>query len=799
MALVGDGAKVTADGLRAGLTVEDGGIGVGYAAAPPMNASGLPNAAAGQKGSAAAFEVGTPTFNAPDGNGNSSSDPSFSGNRVATPSTRAGFTGLAVTATNRDDIETFAVALGAGTAGIGVGSATNVVSTSTTAGIGAGANVNADTSTGGAGQSVLVGAGDDFSHVALAGALGFGTVGVAPGVDVTVLSHDTSASIGGNASVKARDDVVVQASNQDHLLLISAGIAAGTVGVGGAVNVLVVNNHAAATLGAASAVLAGGDVGVLAKDVSDINLIAGAFGGGTVGVGASVGVMSVTKHTDAGVLTGASVDAKGAGTGLLGMLDGSVGAGGLGTAERHGVVVQANSSENFFHLDVAAGAGYVGVGGGVGVTLLDSDTTAIIGANTKINRNNGNAGADGDQGVYVTAANNASGTHFTGAVAGGFVGVGGAVQVGSLRNDTAARILGNADVAAAGDVAVNGLSRIDLDSLTISGAGGFVGAAGAVTVWSVGTPLERSYKNDQGTAADGLTKTQGDGSSGSGDSDAASQASMAKGQVGSVLGGFSGGSAGSGQQRVHDRAGAASTLVNGSGPSQAEWLAAINAANPAQGTEATIAGGTSITAGNAITVNARQWADVDFLVGAIGAGAGGIGAGIGVFSTAFNTNANAGGTYTAGGQFKVTSRLDSTVDAIAFAGGAGFVGLGAAVSVLSDHSYNQSALADGARVKGASSVDVDGHLQPHHPPEYRPGHGRRGGRGRVVHAADERRPGQRRRGPGCPHRPGRRLHGRRAAPGHRGQFRHLRPHARLLDRRGGHQRQLRLRRRHAPR
>ena len=72
---------------------------------------------------------------------------------------------------------------------------------------------------------------------------------------------------------------------------------------------------------------------------------------------------------------------------------------------------------------------------------------------------------------------------------------------------------------------------------------------------------------------------------------------------------------------------------------------AINAAVPAQGTEATVAGGTTITAGNAITVNAQQWADVDFLVGAVAAGAGGVGAGIGVFSTAFNTNASATGYY----------------------------------------------------------------------------------------------------------------------------------------------------------
>ena len=363
--------------------------------------------------------------------------------------------------------------------------------------------------------------------------------------------------------------------------------------------------------------------------------------------------------------------------------------------------MQGQSSENFFHLDVAVGAGYVGVGGAVGVSVLDSDTTAIIGANTRINRSGGNVGADARQGVYVTAANSASGTHFTGAAAGGFVGVGAAVQVGSLRNDTAARILGNADVAASGDVAVNGLSRIDLSSLTISGAGGFVGVAGAVSVWSVGTPLSRGYQNDQGTSADSFSLNGG-----SADSDAAGQASTAKSSVGSVLGGFSGGSAGSGQQRVHDRAGAAGTLVSGSGPSQADWLALINATAPAQGTEATVAAGTSIQAGKAITVNAQQWANLDFLVGSVAGGAVGAGAGIGVFSTALNTNAFAAGSYAAGGRFSVNSQLDATVDVTSFAGAGGIVGLGAAVGVLSDHSNQQSALGDGVRVKAASEVDV---------------------------------------------------------------------------------------------
>ena len=82
--------------------------------------------------------------------------------------------------------------------------------------------------------------------------------------------------------------------------------------------------------------------------------------------------------------------------------------------------------------------------------------------------------------------------------AGGFVGVAGGVDVGSIKNDTGAKILGGARVSAAKDVEVNALGIKELDGFTFSGAGGFVGLSAAVSVWSVGTPIEKNYSDDDG-------------------------------------------------------------------------------------------------------------------------------------------------------------------------------------------------------------------------------------------------------------------------------------------------------------
>jgi hypothetical protein len=238
-----------------------------------------------------------------------------------------------------------------------------------------------------------------------------------------------------------------------------------------------------------------------------------------VGVGASVSYSSIGKETNAFIADNAVVDALGLDPtgegGIAGVFSGTDDGTNFITTARHGVIVQSYSTEDIFHLSIAVGAGLVGVSGGIEVTLIDSNTSAYIGANAEINRsdtdNDGiiNEGAASNQGVYVNAANKVTALTLAGALGGGFVGVAGAVQVGSIMNDTAARILSGAHVSAAGDVAANGLSLIDLKSYTMSAGMGFVGIGGAISVWSVGTPIQRNYTDNSGATADSLQQQKG--------------------------------------------------------------------------------------------------------------------------------------------------------------------------------------------------------------------------------------------------------------------------------------------------
>jgi hypothetical protein len=199
---------------------------------------------------------------------------------------------------------------------------------------------------------VVVAAGSDFHHMALAAGLGVGVVGVAPGVDVTAMSGHTLASIGSGASVKAADDVIVNANAAEDILMVGMGAGGGVVGVGGGVSVLAFDTETHASI--AGNVTAGGDVGVTSADDTKVLTIDGGLAGGLVGVGASVGVLSITKDTQAFINDNATVNALGDGTGLggvdTGALQGGDAADGITRSQRHGVVVQASSSENILHI-----------------------------------------------------------------------------------------------------------------------------------------------------------------------------------------------------------------------------------------------------------------------------------------------------------------------------------------------------------------------------------------------------------------------------------------------------------------
>jgi hypothetical protein len=410
------------------------------------------------------------------------------------------------------------------------------------------------------------------------------------------------------------------------------------------------------------------------------------------------------------VADSARVDALGVGTGFSKILGGTITGDGndFGAATVNGLIVQAQSSEEIFHLAVAGGFGFVGVSGGVAVTLIDSDTAAFIGANALINQADTdgdgilNEGAGLNQSVYVNASNKVRTTSFAGALAVGFVGVGGAVDVGSIKNDTTAKILGGAHVTAVKDVAVNAVAIQEVDGFTIGGAGGFVGITASVSVWSVGTPLQRDYSDNEGRSSNAVQ-----GENGAADQDAANQAGAAQAQVGSLLAGYGEGSSGGSDGRVTAVTESAASRLNASGK-DTSYLAGrmSDPSGPAAGTVAGVESGAVITAGEDIEVTANVDMEVDITTGAAAAGFVGVGAAIAVTHVAAAVNAYAGGTLTAGGNIGVKAILDDDVNVRSYAGAAGFVGLGASVVVVQDASTVAAYIANNAEILSANSVSV---------------------------------------------------------------------------------------------
>src|SRR5205085_1412112 len=119
-----------------------------------------------------------------------------------------------------------------------------------------------------------------------------------------------------------------------------------------------------------------------------------------------------------------------------------------------GVILQAESSEQILHIVAAGAGGFVGVSGAVGVTLISSDTTAEIGASAHINTlHQGFAGAN--QSVWVNAGNDTNVQTFVIGIAGGFVGVSGAVDVGTINNNITAKVENGATVNAEKDIEID--------------------------------------------------------------------------------------------------------------------------------------------------------------------------------------------------------------------------------------------------------------------------------------------------------------------------------------------------------
>ena len=663
-ARVGEGATVDALGKAPGVTVADGSFDTRYTA----NGS--------DEG-----EISAPAARNPDG----SDSQALSGQRVGTRGTTAGFQGLAVSATNQDDIETIsATGSGAGTAAITIAGDVNVITTHTTAEIADNAQVNQNNAGADAAQSVRVAAGNDHYQMGIAGsASGAGTVGIGAGADVLVAKHTTSARVGDSADVRARKDVSVIASGNEEILSIAAGLGVGgTVGVAGSTSVLSITNVTSATTGTGSVVDADGNVRIVASDDTETDVIDGtlAAGFGAAGVGGAVGVSRIEKNTTAGVGVDATVKARGNGAAAMQALSGND----LNDRDAiTGLMVEARSSEDLFSV-AASGAGgfYAGVSGAVTVTSVDSDTTAVIGSGALINQ--GVSDGSATQDVNVSARNHARLDAYTGSLALGAVGAAGGVDVGTLRNDTTALIDDSAKVASKRDVDVNALTSAEIDSVVVSASGGLGAIAGGVAVYSIGRGLD----------AEGRSRLETD-SGDFGDVNSYADDQSTDDSVNTLL-------AGSDDARIRD-AGSRSQAARAGVTISDDLTSAAGT-----GTTATI-GDADITSGGALDLDARQDLDVTLTAGAAAGGALGLGAGIGVLNinagTAADIAALAG--INSGTTVSIDARTVTMSGLTGFAGSFGAISADAAVAIVSDESTTEAGIGDGAAVLKASAITVN--------------------------------------------------------------------------------------------
>ncbi|NBZ86771.1 LEPR-XLL domain-containing protein [Stagnihabitans tardus] len=406
----------------------------------------------------------------------------------------AGVQGVVVSAVSADDVATMALNGGvSGGVAVALSGEVGVLNITTSGRIDDAAKINKATGVEGAGQDVQVLSNEKLVVLGVAGALSVaGAVAVSPSVAVSVINLVTEAKIGAGADVEAQDSVILRARASEDISTFVMGLAAsGTAAVGGSVGVVVLNSQTTAHLGridaegdAGATLFARRDAAIMATDDTKVTMIEGALAGAQVGIGGSVGVATITKDTSAQVAGFSTVTVLGETVGGQGLAAAPLDQRWDNTKEFRGLMVQAGADERIETLAIALGVGaFVGLAGAVSIAVIDSDTTARIGTGAQVNQ--AALGGVGQQ-VRVDSLNRVTGTAGSGGVGGASVGLAGALTVGVVRNATTSVIDDNARVQAGGKIHVIARSSQDITSVAASGAlGGFAGAL-SMGIWNIG-------------------------------------------------------------------------------------------------------------------------------------------------------------------------------------------------------------------------------------------------------------------------------------------------------------------------
>lgn len=376
--------------------------------------------------------------------------------------------GLAVTAGSSEDVFTvaagFAVAGGAGVVGTG---SVSVISTDTDARIGDNATLNET-------RDIAVRASENTNYFGTGITLAGGAGSVSGSFEGAIIDKTTRAHVGAS-DIIAAGDIDIDAYSSDDINVIAANFGAGGVAVGGAAGVVPVTGKTYAYVEGGADIAADGSLGVLAGTDTQINIVSGGVKIGAAGAGASAGVNVITSDTQAHI-----------GYNPYDQTGGKTRTNAKGLTQ-----VEARSTADVYNRALtAAVTGAAGLAISVGANVVNTQTRAAIADNAEVNQDI--AFYDDNQAVKVAADNSVSiDTLSGGGGAGGLVGVGGGIDLSIIRNTTTARIGKDAKVHAQKDVSVMAHSDKKVDSVAAGvGLSGNVGLAGSFSFISIGSELE---------------------------------------------------------------------------------------------------------------------------------------------------------------------------------------------------------------------------------------------------------------------------------------------------------------------
>ena len=415
--------------------------------------------------------------------GGNGSDAAFGLYTSGTSSATTPGQGLLVSADSGQSIDSIALA-GAGGAFAGVAGAVGVqaVLTTTLASIDGGAQIDTGSVGASSNQNVDVVARDSTAMADSAGAAGVGFAGVGGAVNVAVLTSDTAASIGDNATVDPLGDVSVAAYANKAISSNVEGVAGGVVGLGASINVLAIANGTDAskakgsdseTIGALTSTSGGQSTGGNADSAMHNNSIGSQYLSSSSNSSVTSASTSAQNAQD-NASASAVLDGNGASGTSASIGNASVHAGGsISVDSQDTVSVAANSG--------AAAFGVVGIGAGVGVAVDTADNTASIAGTSTLSGSSISVDATTTHGIGETSVAGSVGL---------LAGADAVVAYSSDTSQTSAYVQGST-LQAGGGIGVKAKATRNLQS---TGAGaalaGSVAAGASVAIANVGGSVQ---------------------------------------------------------------------------------------------------------------------------------------------------------------------------------------------------------------------------------------------------------------------------------------------------------------------